>query len=97
MAASLSLKLSNRGRKGRVKKLPASVDVPENATVEDVKIAIARQARVGDFNRIGLFDPATKKLLRDRKSVIGSYDAVTSKGELLVQDLGQHSLLSSLP
>ncbi len=89
MATNLSLKLSNRGRKGTIRKLPASVDVPRDATVEDVKIAIAKQARVRDYNRIGVFDPQTRKIIRDRKAVIGQQDAVVSTGELLVQDLGK--------
>lgn len=89
MAANLSLKLSNRSRKGAVKKLPASIDVPRTATIEDVKIAIAKEARVGDFNRIGLFDPQTRKILRDRKAIIEKQDALVSQGEILVQDLGE--------
>ncbi len=90
MAANLTLSLSNRGRKGQIKKLPPSVSVPSSATVEEVKIAVARGAGVGDFNRVGLFDPQTKKILKDRKAVIGEQGTVVSSRELLGKDLGEH-------
>ncbi|KAL2256421.1 hypothetical protein VTK26DRAFT_1700 [Humicola hyalothermophila] len=88
MATKLSLKLSNRAPKQPIKKLPASVELPQDATVEDAKIAIARQAGLGDFNRVGLFDPATKKTLKDRKALLRDLSGVMSAGELIVKDLG---------
>ncbi|KAJ2906979.1 hypothetical protein MKZ38_009842 [Zalerion maritima] len=71
-----------------IKKLPSDVEVPADATVEDVKVAVAGQARVGDFNRIGLFDPSTGKILKDRKAIVRELETVMKPGELLVKDLG---------
>jgi very-long-chain enoyl-CoA reductase len=71
-----------------IKRLPASLDLPATATVEDAKVAIARQAGLSDFNRVGLFDPATKKIFKDRKALIKDQASVQSSGELLVKDLG---------
>lgn len=90
MASNLNLKLSNRGRKGVIKRLPAAVDVPSSATIEDVKIAIAKQAGVGDYNRLGVFNPKTNKIISDRRAVIGQQQDVVQSSELRVQDLGMH-------
>lgn len=76
-----------------IKKLPESIEVPADATVEDVKHLIARQAGFSDFNRVGLFDPSTQKTLKNRKAQISSEDAVISAGQVLVKDLG--TLLSN--
>jgi very-long-chain enoyl-CoA reductase len=43
---------------------------------------------LGDFNRVGLFDPATKKIFKDRKAVLKDQASVSTQGELLVKDLG---------
>ncbi|KAL1865846.1 hypothetical protein VTK73DRAFT_5025 [Phialemonium thermophilum] len=88
MASKLSLRLLNRSPRQPIKKLPATLEIPDNATVEDVKITIARQTGVSDFNRIGLFDPVTKKTLKNRKALIRDHESVVSTGELLVKDLG---------
>ncbi|KAM3477314.1 hypothetical protein MY8738_006498 [Beauveria namnaoensis] len=98
MAAATTLKLTNRSAplpplpttapKQPIKRLPASVELPAGATVEDVKKAIAKQAGIGDFNRIGLFDTATKKTIKDRKALIADIPGVSDAGELLVKDLG---------
>lgn len=71
-----------------IKRLPATVELPKDATAEDAKKIIARQAGVGDFNRIGLFDPATKKIIKDRRALIAAQEHVMSAGEVLVKDLG---------
>ncbi len=79
-----------------IKRLPASVELPAGATVEDVKKAIAKQAGIGDFNRIGLFDTATRKTLKDRKALVADIPAVSDAGEVLVKDLGAFTDLSLL-
>lgn len=66
-----------------VPRLPASIDVPADATVEDVKRLVARVAGMGDHNRVGLWDAATKKMLKDRRARVGG-----GGGEVLVKDLG---------
>lgn len=84
MAVELTVKLSNRSRKQGIKKLPPAVDVSPDATVEDVKAAVARKAGVSDFNRIGLYDPTTNKTLKDRHARLRDLKL----DELLVKDLG---------
>jgi len=88
MTSSISLKLTNRAPKKPIKRLPATVDLPLDATVEDAKIHIARQTGIKDFNRIGLFDPTTKKTLKNRKALITDETNVIAAGELVVKDLG---------
>ncbi|KAI0385392.1 3-oxo-5-alpha-steroid 4-dehydrogenase-domain-containing protein [Hypomontagnella monticulosa] len=85
--AGLSLKVTNRSRKG-LKNLPPSVELPTDATVEDAKKVVARAAKVSDYNRIGIFDPVSKKTLKDRKSLLREQTEVIKHGELLVKDLG---------
>ncbi|CEJ82235.1 Putative 3-oxo-5-alpha-steroid 4-dehydrogenase [[Torrubiella] hemipterigena] len=87
MAALTTIKLTNRSPK-LLKRLPESIEVPAGANIEDVKKIIAREANVGDFNRLGLSSPETKKLLKDRKALVADIDAVAKSGELLVKDLG---------
>lgn len=53
-----------------------------------MKKAIAKQSGISDFNRIGVFDTATKKTLKDRKARIEDIPAVSDAGEILVKDLG---------
>lgn len=43
---------------------------------------------MGDHNRIGLCDPATKKTLKDRKAPIAREPNVAAAAEVLVKDLG---------
>ncbi|WYZ36778.1 hypothetical protein EsH8_II_000284 [Colletotrichum jinshuiense] len=88
MAAKITLKLSNRSPKQPIKKLPETIEVSSDATIEDVKLAIARQTGISDFNRVGLFDPSTQKTLKNRKAQISSEQAVISAGQVLVKDLG---------
>ena len=71
-----------------IKKLPPTIELSPDTPVEVVKAYIARQTGFSDHNRIGLFDPSTKKTLKDRKAAISSYANVASSGELLVKDLG---------
>ncbi|KAK7429224.1 Very-long-chain enoyl-CoA reductase [Neonectria magnoliae] len=88
MAAPTTLKLTNRSPKQPVKKLPASLELAADATVEDVKKLIAKEVRIGDFNRVGLYDPSTNKTLKNRKALIADEEGVASAGEVLVKDLG---------
>lgn len=60
-----------------------------NATVEELKVLIAKQAKISDYNRIGLYDPSTKKTLKDRKARVVDEKAVIEAGEVLVKDLGK--------
>lgn len=81
--------LTNRpAPKQPIKKLPPSIEIPANTTVDVIKVLIARATGFSDHNRIGLFDPSTKKTLKNRKAEIGNEEAVVSAGELLVKDLG---------
>ncbi|KAL1840930.1 hypothetical protein VTJ49DRAFT_5288 [Mycothermus thermophilus] len=82
----LSFKLSNRSTP--IKKLPASVDLPYDATVEDAKRVIAKQAGISDYNRVGLFDPTNKQILKNRRSLLRDEQGVMSASELSVKDLG---------
>lgn len=82
------LKLVVAAPKQPVKGLPATLDIPSDATVEDLKVLIARAARISDYNRVGLFDPSTKKTLKNRRARIADEPNVSAAGELLVKDLG---------
>lgn len=62
--------------------------MPAGATVEDVKALIAKAAKIGDFNRVGLYNPETKKTLKDRQARIEDEPAVIAAGEVVVKDLG---------
>lgn len=71
-----------------MKKLPGSIDITGETTIEEVKIAIAKATGFSDPNRIGLFDPSTKKTLKNRKARVVDEKAVADAGEVLVKDLG---------
>ncbi|TLD32918.1 hypothetical protein PspLS_00910 [Pyricularia sp. CBS 133598] len=88
MAARLSLRVRKRSKKGGFKRLPESIELPTDATVEDVKRAVAKEAKVSDFNRIGVHDPKTNSILKDRKALVKDLPNVVSAGEVLVKDLG---------
>ena len=94
MSNQLSLELANRGRKGVVKRLPQSITVERTSTIESIKKTIAQKAGVRDPNRIGLFDPKTKKSIKDKAALIGDQEAVVAEGQLLVQDLGTYPVPS---
>ncbi|KAK2593795.1 Very-long-chain enoyl-CoA reductase [Conoideocrella luteorostrata] len=83
-----TIKLTNRSPKQAIKRLPASVTLPDNATVDDLKILIAKEAKISDFNRIGIFDPSTKKTLKNRRAKIADEPNVSAAKEVLVKDLG---------
>lgn len=72
-----------------IKNLPASVELPADGTVEDLKKQIANAARISDYNRIGIFNPATKRTLKDRKAKLANEKDVITAGEVLVKDLGK--------
>jgi len=88
MATKLSLKLSNRAPKKPIRKLPATVELPDDATLEDAKIAIARESGFTDYNRIGLYDPVSKQNLKNRRALLRDEAGVIAAGELVVKDLG---------
>ncbi|KAI1388689.1 3-oxo-5-alpha-steroid 4-dehydrogenase-domain-containing protein [Hypoxylon trugodes] len=85
--AGLTLKVTNRSRKG-LKALPTTIELPNDATIEDAKKAVARAAKVSDYNRIGIFDPVSNKTFKDKKSLVRDQPEVIKRGELLVKDLG---------
>ncbi|KXJ97193.1 3-oxo-5-alpha-steroid 4-dehydrogenase-domain-containing protein [Microdochium bolleyi] len=88
MAGGLSLKVTNRVPKKPIKKLPSSIDIAGDATVDDVKISVAKAAGISDHNRLGIYDPATKKTLKDRKARIADQEGISKHGEILVKDMG---------
>lgn len=88
MATKVTLKLTNRAPKKPIKKLPETVSISPDTTVEDVKVQIARAAGIKDHNRIGLFDPTTKKTLKDRQALVREIEPVVNAGEIMVKDLG---------
>ncbi|KAF3765486.1 hypothetical protein M406DRAFT_345886 [Cryphonectria parasitica EP155] len=88
MSGSITIALANRVPKRPLRKLPASIEVPNDAEIEDVKKVIARQAGVKDFNRIGLFYPSTRKRIADRRALVNNQQDVIDNGQILVQDLG---------
>lgn len=69
--------------------------MPNDAEVDDVKKAVARQVGIKDHNRIGLFYPSTRKRIADRRASVRSLEDVTSTGRILVQDLGTYYHLFS--
>ncbi|KAK5636576.1 hypothetical protein RRF57_012288 [Xylaria bambusicola] len=82
-----TLKLTNRSRQG-LKKLPSTLDVADDATIESTKKQIARLTGISDFNRIGIFDPVSKKTIKDRNALIRDQEPVIKNGEMIVKDLG---------
>ncbi|KAF4123643.1 very-long-chain enoyl-CoA reductase [Geosmithia morbida] len=84
MAPLTTLKLASRSPKKPIKKLPPTIQLAPDTSVEDVKKQVAKAINLGDHNRIGLFDPSTKKTLKDRKALIASLNI----DEVLVKDLG---------
>ncbi|KAK4101983.1 hypothetical protein N658DRAFT_43053 [Parathielavia hyrcaniae] len=83
-----TVRLTHRNPKRPIKGLPASVELADDATVEDAKILIARQAGVKDFNRIGLYDAVSKETLKNRKARVRDEAGVAKTAELVVKDLG---------
>jgi very-long-chain enoyl-CoA reductase len=86
--SSTKLRLTNRSPKQPIKNLPTTVDLPAEATIEDLKQLIAQASGLGDHNRIGIFNPTTKKTFKDRKAKVNSEQDIVATGEVLVKDLG---------
>ncbi|KAI8630986.1 3-oxo-5-alpha-steroid 4-dehydrogenase-domain-containing protein [Xylariaceae sp. FL1651] len=84
----LTLKVTSRSRKG-LKGLPPTIELPDNATVEYAKKEIARATKTSDFNRIGIFDPVSKKTIKDPNAVLRDQESVMKHGEIMVKDLGK--------
>lgn len=60
----------------------------DGAEIDDVKKAVATLCGVKDYNRIGLFNPSTRKRIADRRALVREQLDITKTGEVLVQDLG---------
>ncbi|KAF8852893.1 steroid alpha reductase-like protein [Acephala macrosclerotiorum] len=88
MAAQTTLKVTNRSTKKPIKKLPTSIEVTDKTTVQDVKNQLAKQAGGIDPERLGLFDPEKKKILKDRRAFVSQHQDVMGGKEILVKDLG---------
>ncbi|KIH90729.1 enoyl reductase [Sporothrix brasiliensis 5110] len=88
MADKLTLAVSNRAKSGTIKKLPASIDITTSTTIEELQQKLAKASGVRDYNRIGIFDPVTRKIIRDRRAVLGAQENVVASKAILVQDLG---------
>ncbi|KAF5565441.1 enoyl reductase [Fusarium phyllophilum] len=88
MASLRSITLTNRSPRQPIKNLPESIEVDPDTTVEGLKVLIAKETKLGDFNRIGIYDPTTKKTLKNRKARLVDEPAVVSTGEVLVKDMG---------
>ena len=73
-----------------VKGLPASIDVPADATFEDLKKLIAKTTKAGDFNRVGIFDPETRKTVKNRNARLVDQPGIAKTNEVLVKDLGAY-------
>ena len=71
-----------------IKRLPASIEIDEKTTVQDVKIQLAKNSGGADPHRFGLFDPEKKKILKDHKALISQHKEVMAGKEILVKDLG---------
>ncbi|KAG9239993.1 steroid alpha reductase-like protein [Calycina marina] len=84
---SSTIKVTPRSTRKPIKNLPTSTNITDQTTVEDVKIALARQANNMDHNRLGLYD-AKKKILRDRRALIRKNKDVFDAQEIFVKDLG---------
>ncbi|KAI0547374.1 3-oxo-5-alpha-steroid 4-dehydrogenase-domain-containing protein [Xylaria curta] len=82
-----TLKVTNRSRQG-LKGLPPTIELPDDATVEFTKKQIASATKTSDFNRIGIFDPISKKTFKDRNAVLGELEPVIKNKEIIVKDLG---------
>ncbi|CAJ2511724.1 Uu.00g073490.m01.CDS01 [Anthostomella pinea] len=85
--AELKLKVTNRSRKG-LKGLPPTLELPNDATIEQAKKVVARATRYSDFNQIGIFDPVAKKTIKDRNALVRDQEVIMKHGEFLVKDLG---------
>ena len=57
--------------------------------VEGLKKAIAKASGIKDFNRIGLANPETKKLLKDRREKLENLSDIVNAGKVTVKDLGK--------
>ncbi|KAI1184371.1 3-oxo-5-alpha-steroid 4-dehydrogenase-domain-containing protein [Nemania serpens] len=82
-----TLNVTNRSRNG-LRGLPPTIELPDSATVEYAKKEIARATKTSDFNRIGIFDPVSKKTLKDRNAVLREQEPVMKHGTIIVKDLG---------
>ncbi|KAF4612469.1 hypothetical protein G7Y89_g15608 [Cudoniella acicularis] len=86
-SVSMVLPVQEKSRRP-IKKLPTSVDITEKTTVQDVKNKLAQQAGGMDPERLGIFDPENKKLLKDRRALISQHKEVMAGKEILIKDLG---------
>ncbi|KAH8601846.1 steroid alpha reductase-like protein [Bisporella sp. PMI_857] len=82
-----TLKVINRSGRKPIKSLPTTINITERTSVQDVKVALAKQAGGLDPNRLGIFD-SKKKLLKDHKALVSRNKEVVNTKEILVKDLG---------
>jgi very-long-chain enoyl-CoA reductase len=92
MASLRTLTITNRSPKQPIKNLPESIEVQPDTTVEDLKVLIAKETKLGDHNRIGIYDPTTKKTLKNRKARLVDEPAIVAAGEVLIKDMGKPQL-----
>ncbi|SZF03623.1 unnamed protein product [Blumeria hordei] len=83
MAASNILKVTNRSPHRPIKNLPPTIEVADDATVLQVKEQLSRLTRLSP-DRLGIFDPEKKKILRDRKAFILHQDEIATEREILL-------------
>ncbi|KAH8687407.1 steroid alpha reductase-like protein [Tricladium varicosporioides] len=88
MASAVTLKVTNRSPKKPIKKLPANIEITEKTTVQDVKDRLGALAGGMDPERLGIFDPEKKTLLKDRRALISKHKEVMAGQEILIKDLG---------
>ncbi|KAI0161488.1 3-oxo-5-alpha-steroid 4-dehydrogenase-domain-containing protein [Xylariaceae sp. FL1272] len=82
-----TLKVTSRSKKG-IRGLPPTIELPDDATVEYTKKAVAKATKTSDFNRIGIFDPVSNKTVKDRNALICDQEPIMKQGEFMVKDLG---------
>ncbi|TAQ87458.1 hypothetical protein B7494_g4211 [Chlorociboria aeruginascens] len=85
--ASITLKITSRSKKP-ISRLPTSIQISSKTTVQDVKDQLAKQAGGKDPNRLGLYDPKQKRILKDRKALVVQNADIMAGKEILVKDLG---------
>jgi very-long-chain enoyl-CoA reductase len=91
MTTKVQLTNKSKKRGERIESLPGVIDIPKDTTVEDAKVLIARLSGVSDYNRIGLYDPVHRRVLKDRKQLIWADPNVSTACEVVVKDLGTTS------
>lgn len=79
-----------------IRKLPSSVSILDDTTIEGLKVLVAKSCGISDYNRIGIFDATTKKTFKNRKARLSDEPTIIDAAEVLVKDLGKLSPLAQL-